>query len=87
MAVKPLSSLPPSASVVGGINGELPVDKTESVFICPYTSRALLLLFISCPFFLDVFFNLSDLCHSFPEQVAVVLTGMLCLSPVVAGLA
>lgn len=70
MVVKPLSSLPAFASVLGGIDKELPVEKTWSVSICPNTSTVHFFLFPSSSLFysmqtlLLMLFLCFKRCHS-----------------------
>lgn len=88
MVVKLLSSFPPFVSVLGGINGELPVEKTGSASICPHTSSVLLFPHLSLSLYLIQYAKFLSswmffirlcfqLCHLFPKQVAEVLTAML----------
>lgn len=76
MAVEPLSPLLLFASVLSGINGALPVEKSLSVSVCPNTSADFLFLAVALKNVqksLGAFVCLScRLCHSFLQQVDVV---------------
>lgn len=83
MVVKPLASLLPLRRALAGINGELPVENTGSVSICPHTSAVL--PFPLIPLLSDIRksllwgYVLFGLCFLslFPKQVAEVISGML----------
>lgn len=78
MVVEPLSPLLLFASVLSGINGALPVEKSLSVSICPNTSADFLFFFLAVALknvqkSHGAFVCLScRLCHSFLQQVDVV---------------
>lgn len=78
MVVEPLSPLLLFASVLSGINGALPVEKSLSVSICPNTSADFPFFFLAVALknvqkSLGAFVCLScRLCHSFLQQVDVV---------------